>query len=99
LAAARAGGQPGLAVTAQDLGKIVALGLARNQLIVGVGAQVPFDQGVTEARMAAGALIGKKEPTFVSLGALAVTHENVMEAWTRVYHEPPPAFLKDAYRP
>jgi ribose transport system substrate-binding protein len=99
MAAARASGQPGLAVTAQDLGKIVALGLARNQLVVGVGAQVPFDQGVTEARMAAGALIGKKEPAFVSLGALAVTHENVMDAWTQVYHEPPPAFLKDAYRP
>jgi len=99
MAAARATGRLDLAVTAQDLGKIVALQLARNQLTVGVGAQVPFDQGVTEARVAAGALIGKKEPTFVSLGALAVTHENVQEAWTQVYHQPPPAFLKDAYRP
>jgi ribose transport system substrate-binding protein len=99
MAAARATGRLDLAVTAQDLGKIVALGLARNQLTVGVGAQVPFDQGVTEARVAAGALIGKKEPTFVSLGALAVTHDNVLEAWTQVYHEPPPAFLQNAYRP
>jgi ribose transport system substrate-binding protein len=99
MAAARATGRLDLAVTAQDLGKIVALGLARNQLTVGVGAQVPFDQGVTEARVAAGALIGKKEPAFVSLGALAVTHDNVLEAWTQVYHEPPPAFLQNAYRP
>jgi ribose transport system substrate-binding protein len=99
MAAARANGRLDLAVTAQDLGKIVALGLARNQLVVGVGAQVPFDQGVTEARVAAGALIGKQQPTFVSLGALAVTHENVLDAWTQVYHQPPPDFLKDAYLP
>jgi ribose transport system substrate-binding protein len=99
MAAARANGRLDLAITAQDLGKIVALGLARNELMVGVGAQVPFDQGVTEARVAAGALIGKQEPTFVSLGALPVTHENVLQAWTQVYHQPPPPELKDAYLP
>jgi ribose transport system substrate-binding protein len=99
MAAARANGRLDLAITAQDLGKIVALGLARNQLTVGVGAQVPFDQGVTEARVAAGALIGKQQPTFVSLGALPVTHENVLEAWTQVYHQRPPEFLKNAYLP
>lgn len=99
MAAARATGRLDLAITAQDLGQIVAIGLARNQLMVGVAAQVPFDQGVTEARIAAGALIGKQEPTYVSLGALPVTHENVLEAWTQVYHQPPPDALKNAYVP
>src|SRR4029450_6035752 len=69
MAAARATGRLDLAVTAQDLGKIVALGLARNQLMVGVGAQVPFDQGVTEARGAGGGVIGKKERALGARGA------------------------------
>ena len=43
----------------------------QEHLVVGLGAQVPFDQGVTEARLAAGAFIGKQAPPYVALPALA----------------------------
>jgi ribose transport system substrate-binding protein len=71
--------------------------MARNTMVVGLGAQVPFDQGVTEARLGAGAFIGKQAPPYVALPALAVTHENVLDAWKQVYHEDPPADLQSSF--
>jgi ribose transport system substrate-binding protein len=98
MAAARAYGRLDLNIATEDLGKIVAIALARDQLVVGLGAQVPFDQGVTEARLAAKALLGEKVPPYVALSALPVTHENVLQAWKQVYHQAPPAFLTESYR-
>jgi len=97
MAAARAVGRLDLKVATVDLGKIVGIGLARDQIVVGLGAQVPFDQGVTEARLAAGALIGKHEPPYVALAALPVEHENVLTAWKQVYHQDPPDFLLESF--
>jgi ribose transport system substrate-binding protein len=98
LAAARAYGRYDLKIATEDLGKNVAIALAKDQLVVGLGAQVPFDQGVTEARLAAGALLGKTLPPYVALSALPVEHSNVLEAWKQVYHSDPPRFLRDSYK-
>lgn len=98
MAAARASGRTDLKIATEDLGKNVAIALAKNQLVVGLGAQVPFDQGVTEARLGAGALLGKKAPAYVALSSLPVDHSNVLEAWKQVYHEEAPADLKSSYK-
>lgn len=98
MAAARAAGRTDLKIATEDLGKNVAIALAKNELIVGLGAQVPFDQGVTEARLGAGALLGKKAPAYIALSALPVDHSNVLEAWKAVYHQDPPKELKDSYK-
>jgi ribose transport system substrate-binding protein len=98
LAAARASGRTDLKVVTEDLGKNVAIALAKDSLVVGLGAQRPFDQGVTEARLAAGALIGKQAPPYIALSALPVTHDNVLDAWKQVYHQDPPKFLTDSYK-
>lgn len=98
MAAARAAGRPDLKIATEDLGKNVAIGLAKNELIVGLGAQVPFDQGTAEARLAAGALIGKTAPAYVALSALPVDHDNVLDAWKQVYHEDAPKELRDSYK-
>jgi ribose transport system substrate-binding protein len=97
MAAARASGRADLKIATEDLGKNVAIALAKNQLVVGLGAQVPFDQGVTEARLGAGALIGKKAPAYVALSALPVEHDNVLEAWKQVYHQEAPKDLQDSF--
>jgi ribose transport system substrate-binding protein len=97
MAAARASGRTDLKIATEDLGKNVAIALAKNQLVVGLGAQVPFDQGVTEARLGAGALIGKKAPAYVALSALPVDHDNVLEAWKQVYHQDAPKDLQDSF--
>jgi ribose transport system substrate-binding protein len=98
MAAARASGRGDLKIATEDLGKNVAIALAKNELVVGLGAQVPFDQGVTEANLAAGAEIGKEAPPYVALSALPVTHENVLEAWTQVFHEDAPADLQSSFK-
>ena len=98
MAAARASGRADLKVATEDLGKNVAIAMAKSELVVGLGAQVPFDQGVTEALLGAGALIGKKAPPYVALSSLPVDHSNVLEAWKQVYHEDAPADLQSAYK-
>lgn len=97
MAAARASGRTDLKIATEDLGTNAAIALAKNQLVIGLGAQRPFDQGVTEARLGAGALLGKKEPAYVALSALPVEHANVLEAWKQVYHQDAPKNLTDSY--
>jgi ribose transport system substrate-binding protein len=99
MAAAREAGRTDLKIATQDLGTNAAIQLAKNELIVGLGAQRPYDQGVAEARLAAAAVIGKKGlPNFVALGALPVSHTNVLEAWKTVYSSDAPKAVQDAYK-
>jgi ribose transport system substrate-binding protein len=98
MSAARAAGRSNLVITTEDLGKNVAVELARNGLVKGLGAQRPFDQGTTEAKLAGYGLLGKKAPIYVALPALPVTHANVLQAWQQVYHQPAPSDVKKAYK-
>lgn len=96
MAAARESGRGNLKIATQDLGTNVALAMARNELVVGLGAQRPYDQGITEARLAAGAMLGKEAPPYVALTAVAVEHDNVLDAWELVYGEEAPAELAES---
>jgi ribose transport system substrate-binding protein len=96
MAAARRAGRSDLAITTVDLGLNVALELARGGLIVGVGAQRPFDQGLYEAELAAYGLLEKAAPAYVALPALPVSRISVLDAWESVYHSPPPHQLVEA---
>jgi ribose transport system substrate-binding protein len=99
MAAARESGRLDLKIATQDLGTNVAIQLAKNELIVGLGAQRPYDQGVAEARLGALAKIGKTDlPIFVALGALPVSHDNVLEAWKTVYSVDAPASVSSAFK-
>ena len=62
----------------------------------GLGAQRPFDQGVTEAMLAGYGLLGKEAPAFVALPALPVTKDNLLEAWQTVYHADAPDNVKSS---
>lgn len=97
LAAARETGRTDIKIATEDLGTNVAIALAKNEMVVGLGAQLPYDQGVTEARLAALSKLGVEVPAYVALSSLPVDHENVLEAWEKVYHSPPPASVTDAY--
>lgn len=97
MAAARSAGRSDLMIATEDLGTNVAIALAKGEMVVGLGAQVPYDQGVTEANLAGGALLGKTFPPYVALAALPVTHDNVLEAWRQVYHSDAPAEVADSF--
>ncbi|GIG27253.1 substrate-binding domain-containing protein [Cellulomonas denverensis] len=97
MAAARSAGRNDLKIATQDLGTNVAIALAQDDMVIGLGAQRPYEQGVTEANLAAGALLGREAPAFVALPALPVTHDNVLEAWSTVYNQDPPSDLANAF--
>ncbi len=96
--AIRSSGRDDVIVTTIDLGQNVAVAMAQGEIIRGLGAQRPFDQGVTEAKLAGYGLLGKSAPAYVALPALRVTEENVLEAWEQVYHQDPPEALAEAAR-
>ena len=73
IAAAKAAGRHDLVVTTIDLGRNVALEMARGGVVKGVAAQRVYDQGVTEALLAGYGLLGKPAPAYVALPALPVT--------------------------
>jgi ribose transport system substrate-binding protein len=78
-----------------DLGMDIAREIARGGPVKGGGAQLPFDQGVAEATAAIMALAGDEPPPWIALPAMAVTRQNVVEAYRTVWHEAPPGDLVD----
>jgi ribose transport system substrate-binding protein len=98
MAAARASGRGDMRIATEDLGKNVAIAMAKGELVVGLGAQRPFDQGITEARLGALAVLGAKTAPYVALSALPVQHDNVLDAWKQVYHEDPPKDLTSSFK-
>ncbi len=96
LAAARSAGRNDLAITTIDLGTNVALDIAQGGMIKGLGAQLPYDQGVAEAILAAYALLGKETPPYVAVPALQVTKENILDSWKTVYQVDAPNTIQNA---
>lgn len=95
LAATGTAGWDGV-VTTIDLGLNVAIDIAAGGTTFGLGAQRPYDQGVYEAILAGYGLLGKEAPPYLALNSLPVTADNVLDAWTEVYHVDPPAELSGA---
>src|SRR6185369_13219712 len=94
--AARTAGRDDLVITTADLGENVAINMAQGSFVKGLGAQRPYDQGVTEAKLAAYGLLGKQAPNYVALSALPVTRDNLIDAWKAVYHQDAPSDVKDS---
>ena len=89
---------PNLVITTCDLGLTAALAIAKGQ-VYGLGAQRPFDQGVTEAILAGYGLLGKAAPPYVVHGAHSVTKASLLQAWQMVYHGAAPPELAEAVQP
>ena len=98
LAALRDAGNTTTKIATQDLGANVAISLAKKGAVIGLGAQRPYDAGVTEANLAAYALLGKKAPAYIAMPALAVDHAGVLKAWQTVYSAPAPADLESSFK-
>jgi ribose transport system substrate-binding protein len=85
-------------LTTVDLGNDVALDMARQGMIKGVGAQLPYDQGSAAARVTLAALLGLPVSPWVALAGLEVTPFDVVEAYQVVWHLPAPRSIIDAMR-
>ena len=86
-------GEPGVGKTAIAEG--LALEIAQGN-VVGLGAQMPYDQGVAEATLAAYGLLGKEAPEYVAVPAKKVNQTNILEAYEEVYKVEAPKWLKEA---
>ena len=98
LAAIKSANRNDVIVVTEDLGKPVAVELAKDGVVKGLGAQRPYDQGVTEAMLGAYGLLGKTAPDYVALPALAVDHDNVLDSWKKVYYQDAPSDIASAYK-
>ncbi|KKC48853.1 sugar ABC transporter substrate-binding protein [Paenibacillus sp. D9] len=98
MAAARTAGRNDLIVTTVDLGTNVAISIASDGLVRGLGAQLPYDQGVAQAILAGYALLGKQAPAYVASPAIKVTKENVLDNWKLIYGQDAPDSVKNALK-
>lgn len=96
ISAARSVGAGKLVITTCDLGANVAINIAQGSYTKGLGAQRPYDQGVTEALLAGYGLLGKPAPAYVAWSALPVSRDNLADAWQQVYHKPLPDDVKNS---
>ncbi|MBP1157297.1 MULTISPECIES: substrate-binding domain-containing protein [unclassified Paenibacillus] len=98
MAAARTAGRNDLVVTTVDLGTNVALSIASNGIVQGLGAQLPYDQGVAQAILAGYGILGKEAPAYVASPAIKVTKENVLDNWKLIYGVDAPASVQNALK-
>ncbi|PLR82501.1 sugar ABC transporter substrate-binding protein [Bacillus canaveralius] len=98
MSAARTAGREDLVVTTVDLGTNVAISIASDGIVQGLGAQLPYDQGVAQAILSGYALLGKEAPAYVASPAIRVTKDNVLDAWKLIYGIDAPATVQDAMK-
>ena len=95
VAGAKAIGRRDLVVTTNDLGPDTAMYVASGE-IHAIGAQLPYDLGVAEAKAAALSLLGREVPPYISLPALRVKKANLIPALELVTKQPAPEALLQA---
>jgi ribose transport system substrate-binding protein len=96
MSAARAAGRDNLIVINEDLGENVAIAMAKGEFIKGLASQRPYDQGITEAKLAGYGLIGKPAPAYVALPAAPITKDTLLQSWEEIYHVPPTDKIKQS---
>ena len=82
-----------IVMTTIDLGNSVAVNLSKGGVIKGIGAQRPYDQGKAAATATLLSLLDHQLPSWVALPGIAVTQDNVIEAFQTVWHSPAPQEL------
>ena len=87
ISAARTAGRDDLVIATIDLGENVAIDMAHDGFVKVLGAQRPYDQGVTEALLAVSLAAGQEGPG-VRRPALPVTKDGLLDAWQIVYRQP-----------
>ncbi|KZL88523.1 substrate-binding domain-containing protein [Clostridium magnum] len=95
LSSVKAAGRNEVKVSTIDLGNNIAKEIAQGT-VLGLGAQLPYDQGVAEATLAAYSLLGKEAPPYVAVPAKHVDKNNILEAYKDVYHVDAPDWLVEA---
>ena len=79
-----------------DLGEEVAIGLAQGAPFAVIAAQQPYLQGVAAAQTTILTLLGRPTPAWIALPGIAVTRDNVVESYQRIWRKPAPQSVLQA---
>ena len=79
-----------------DLGEEVAISLAQGAPFIVIAAQQPYLQGVAAAQTTILALLGRLTPAWIALPGIAVSRENVVESFQRIWRSPAPQSVLQA---
>lgn len=90
IAALRAAGRDDIKVIAHDLGGTNDLDMAMDGNMYGKVADLPFDIGVSMAKLASLTILGESTPPFVVVPSVKMTKENIVEAWQISLRKNPP---------
>lgn len=96
IAALRAAGRDDVKITTEDLGATNDLDMAQGGSMYGKTIDLPYDIGMTMAKMAAYKLIDKDAPPFVVVDLIKVRKDNLAEAWQRALNMEPPTDILEA---
>lgn len=96
LSAIRETGRNDVKLVTVDLSEPVALDMAKGGSTVGLAADDLVEAGRTMANVAGYGLVGKKAPRFAVAPTLAITRDNLLDAWQQAYGSPAPEAVQEA---
>lgn len=85
-----------LPITVVNVASDIALDLASGGMVKAIGAQRPYDEGIAEANMAARAIVGMTNPSYLAFPATPFLRNNVLAAWKDVYKSDAPKEIQAA---
>ncbi|MDR1953821.1 MAG: LacI family DNA-binding transcriptional regulator [Clostridiales Family XIII bacterium] len=77
-----------------DLDYRIASYLAKNEIVRGISAQRPYEQGEAAAIATANALLGKKNGKLIGVRPQIVLAQNLSRVWAEIMHSNAPNFIK-----
>lgn len=98
LSALRAAGNDHTRIVTLDLNEPAALDMVKGGNVAALVADEAYDIGVTAARSAAAAMLGKTAPPFLVVDSLAVTRETVRQGWKTSLNRDVPKSIADALK-
>lgn len=84
-----------IAVVTFDLDTRIAEYMARNEMVIGLSTQRPYEQGAAVAMATAKALLGKDGYKYIGVPPYIVQRKNILRAWKDIMHERAPEHLEN----
>lgn len=98
LSALRSAGNSHTKIVTLDLNEPAALDMVKGGSVAALVADEAYTIGVTAARSAAGAMLGKEAAPFLVVDSLAVTKDTVKDGWKRSLNKDVPQSIADALK-
>ena len=87
-------GRQDIRIVTTDLDYDIARYLAKEEMVIGISTQRPYEQGAAAAKAAALALLRSgEEAKYVAVSPYTVTNDNLIKSWEKIFHEKLPEEL------